>query len=216
MKLQITSDMLRHDILEMQSALSNNPSNEISYAIEGYTLALTMLSHFPIFNSDKLNTLTLADVIGSYIGFTEKDKIYETIQRWYYGSFVKGAWCATGLSWALSKMGLLVNTCSHKYENVYLMYNGFLEAGTREISSIQTATRGDVIFFKWEDDFGISTRKHVAVFTGKTSEDYVYVVGCNQNNSICVKSYNKKSIVAIFRPDYTKSTLKSLEDLTIV
>lgn len=214
MKLQITMEMLTHDYKELSQEMEKNPSNEIDFLLASYAIASSMLKLIHT-EYDSLN-LTLYDIFKHYEGKGEDSVIYETIQRWYYGSFVKDAWCATAMSWALYQLGILKETIHKKCENVYLMtkelWTAVLEGSVTEISD-KDIIKGDIVIFSWDGNFGITSKKHCAVACGTPHNGYITVIGGNQDDSICQKGYSIDSIVTAFRPDYTKVTLKSLEGL---
>lgn len=207
--MKITTEMIKSDIEELYNH-SKNPG--VDYLIEAYTMASYLLG--VIFPQE--NKLTLCDVMDKYKGTKEYDGIIRTCQEWYYGTFIKDAWCCTWLSWCLAQMGLLKYTVGKKYENVYLMYSALLEGsrtGKCKSVSYSDMIRGDIIVFAFDKNFGITSSKHIGVYYGETNSEYIRCIGGNQDNSINTRWYKIDNVVGIFRPDYSKSTLKRLEDL---
>lgn len=165
--------------------------------------------------SRETNKPTLADWFEKYDGTKEYDGIVETIQKWYYGKLVKASWCATSLSYALSRLGIMKYTIGSKQENVKLLYDALKNTGTASVVDITgTLKRGDIVIFKWESGglFTTTCKKHVAVVQKDSfsHEGTVTVIGGNQDNKICSKVYTKASIYAVFRPDYNKVTVDSI------
>lgn len=215
MNLQITQEMIDHDLAELVNSVTTNEQALYSALVFAKVALQSMFSSYP--SGVKPDLLTLADVFEHYQGEKEYTGIVEVIQRWYYGSLVKDSWCATALSWALAQMGLREKCLGKKQENVYNMYIAFLnklDDGTITQPSLANIKRGDIVIFKWEPHFTISSKKHVSVFTGfKPSSTTIECIGGNQDNGIIPKAYLMNDVVTIFRPDYTLSTLKRREDL---
>lgn len=154
---------------------------------------------------------TLTDAFAPYIGTTEYNGIVATIQKWYYGSVVRGLWCATSMSYFANSLGLLDNI-GGKNENVYYMMRACETKGKGEfryrndIPDGYVVERGTIIFLLTSDPPMTSTsRKHVTtayedfVWRGK---GYVKCLGGNQSDQIRVSQYTQSNIYAIFRPDY--------------
>lgn len=160
---------------------------------------------------EKTTNKTLADLFEAHLGATEYQGIVSTIQKWYYGSVIKASWCATSVSYFLSRMGLLKYTLGEKQENVKLLYNALIKTGTaKKISKDEALKRGDILIYKWDKgEFTTTCSKHVSVCyenTPKTSK-MIKSIGGNQNDSINVSSYSRDYLVCAFRPDYSKSTI---------
>lgn len=159
--------------------------------------------------------LTLADVMEHYEGTKEYDGIVATVQKWYYGSLVKAPWCATFLCWCLAQMGLRDYTLGGKTDNVFTLYHMLeksVKAGTCEKVQLVSMRRGDIVIFKWENDFHETSSKHVGVIAYDDTHA-AYTIGGNQDNCICTKPYAYSNIVGIYRPHYGNSSLKSVRDL---
>lgn len=123
------------------------------------------------------------------------------IQKWYYGSVVKAAWCATALSYVADRCGLL-DAIGGKNENVYLMMEAckksskgrFIEGSHMEIE------RGDVCFFCFDEEMSITSSKHVGLAYWKSAaNEKILVIGGNQNDKVSRKFYDRKYLVGIFR-----------------
>lgn len=214
MNLQITREMLNHDYQQLSEEMTKNPCNEIDFILMSYSLAETMLKYINV--TEPIYNLTAYDVFSRYLGSDESSEIYRMIQTWYYGSFVNDAWCATSLSWILYKLGILTTTIHKKCENVYLMtkelWTAVAEGNVMEIPD-NGIMQGDIVIFSWDGNFSITSKKHCAVATSPILSNTISVIGGNQDNSIKIKEYPVNNIITAFRPDYTKVTLKSLENL---
>lgn len=141
--------------------------------------------------------------MAQYVGTVEYEGIVETIQKWYYGSLVKAAWCATAISYFASKNGLPVT----KAENVLKLLHNFKklpnEYGTfydnKHIPSV--VMPGDICFWLWEGNTMFTTsKKHVSIATGENGSK-VLSLGGNQDDSICIKEYEKTCLYALYRPN---------------
>lgn len=151
---------------------------------------------------------TLADLFEEHRGVKEYEGIVAEIQRWYYGSLVKAAWCATSLSYFAKKRGIL-DQIGGKNENVYQMY---LDAKmARPIQMVDKAdlkdlaiTRGDILFFDWGGkgmSHGSSKHVGVAALNCKPGEP-LFCIGGNQKDKICTLEYSRDALYAVFLPDY--------------
>ena len=150
---------------------------------------------------------TIVDEFAKYIGVHEYDGIVAVIQRWYYGSLVKDAWCATSTSYFANVAGVL-DQLGGKNEGVSEMM-----AATRRLHKTdgrffeyphipKDLKRHDVIFFKRE---GSSHVAHCWQDTKYTGSGTIQVIGGNQSDMICVKGYRQECIQAVYRPLYEKS-----------
>lgn len=159
------------------------------------------------------NILTVVDVFERYKGTKEYDGVVAVIQKWYYGSMVKAAWCATSMSWALAQLGLLKKTLGKKQENVYLMEKALESAGCQEIEEADEAKRGDILILNFSSTWNSTASKHVTAFTGQREGDLLYCIGGNQSDSIKVTGYNRKSVRSIWRPAYGTGGVSNLNHL---
>lgn len=160
--------------------------------------------------------LTVTDVFENYIGTKEYEGVVKVIQEWFYGKFVKDAWCATSMCWALAQLGLREYTLKGKSDNVYDLYLRCLNALDRgAITRIHPSDvkKGDIIFLCWSEIFNTTATKHVTSFYNKESDEIFECLGGNQGDKIQVSKYNVKYIKDIFRPHYEKGTLKSINNL---
>jgi hypothetical protein len=150
---------------------------------------------------------TIVDEFAKYIGVHEYDGIVAVIQRWYYGSLVKDAWCATSTSYFANVAGVL-DQLGGKNEGVSEMM-----AATRRLHKTdgrffeypnipKDLKRHDVIFFKRE---GSSHVAHCWQDTQYTGSGTIQVIGGNQSDIICIKGYRQACIQAVYRPLYEKS-----------
>lgn len=143
------------------------------------------------------NPTTLADMFEPHIGVKEYSGIVADIQKWYYGSLVKASWCATSVSYFWNK--LMGNKALHA-ENVKILLDQCRSAGMQKITDESAMERGDIVFFLWSGPSPMTTTssKHVAIYTGTPSR----YIGGNQDDSICIKTYNTDNIYAVYRPNY--------------
>lgn len=150
---------------------------------------------------------TLADCFEEYEGTKEYNGVVAHIQRWYYGSLVKAAWCATAVSFFADQLGLDIQ----KAENVrVLMENADKSCQriyNRELGDPTDfkIKRGDILFFLWEGDrMTTASSKHVGIayYDCPANDSMVVTIGGNQDDSICVKSYDKRKLYAVYRPNY--------------
>lgn len=86
-------------------------------------------------------------VMRKYEGAVEWDETVGKFQRWYYGSYVKDAWCTTCLTYCAYEAGVLAQV--PKNENVQNLYNQMTAMGsTWEASPTgQMPEPGDICFF---------------------------------------------------------------------
>lgn len=152
--------------------------------------------------------LTLADLFAEHRGVKEYDGIVAEIQKWFYGSLVKAAWCATSLSYFADKLGI-IKQIGGKNENVYQMYiNAKMARPIQMVDKADlkdlTITKGDILFFDWGGN-GMShgTPKHVGVaaLDCKPGEP-LFCIGGNQKDKICTLEYSRDALYAVFRPVY--------------
>lgn len=143
----------------------------------------------------------MVEILAAHRGDTEYNGFCAVIQKWYYGSVVKSAWCATALSYLLNQIGL----SQHKAENVNKLrlslkndhYNGTYYEGKDIPKTIQ---KGDILFWLWSGDTMTDTSsKHVGLAEYDTNTDTIYCIGGNQKDKICTLAYNRKNLYAIYR-----------------
>lgn len=166
--------------------------------------------------SDTPTLLTLADVMKVYEGAEEYTGVVAAAQKWYYGYVSKTAWCATFLCWCLAQMGLREYTLGGKAENVYVLNDMLSQAAAKgKVKKIDTGQgeRGDIIIYSWSEPFSTTSSKHVGVIAGAREGLLYPTIGGNQDDMIKVIKYHLQYVKAIYRPDYTVSSLKSLSDL---
>lgn len=136
-------------------------------------------------------------------GVTEYNGVVGDIQRWYYGTLVKSAWCATAISYFANMLGLL-SDIGGKNSNVYQMYLDCKVNGTGQMFDKndipKELKRNDILFWLWKDDVMIDTSsKHVGVCEYDTSSDKIYCIGGNQKDKICTLEYDRKYLYAVYR-----------------
>lgn len=134
----------------------------------------------------------LADEFIKHLGAKEYTGIVETIQKWYYGSLVKDAWCATSLSY-------FANICNlsdqvGKHENVDKMKDYMAKLGKIKMSQSYGGSyipkKGDVVFFSKANAYGDCT--HVGAVI-EVKGDTLYWVGGNTSDAIAKRSNNIKT-----------------------
>lgn len=143
---------------------------------------------------------TLADFMERYEGTTEYNGVVADCQKWFYGSVVEAAWCATFLCYALHQLGILEKNLSEKHENVFYLYND-LKSHCTEVSA-KEAQRGDIVVLNFSKPFAWNSSKHVAVLAAPINgSGLTSLIGGNQSDSVCKKMYSVGDIVGIFRPN---------------
>ncbi|MBR3237035.1 MAG: DUF4214 domain-containing protein [Oscillospiraceae bacterium] len=160
---------------------------------------------------------TLTDKFEEYVGTKEYEGIVTTIQRWFYGELVRDSWCATSVSYFADQLGIL-SQIGGKNENVYLMMEACRKAaaGTGigtffyrdQIPQGAVLKRGAIVFQLNEGTkMTTGSRKHVTTsqaslpYTGRGS---FMALGGNQSDGILPKSYQQRTIYAVFYPIYGK------------
>lgn len=96
------------------------------------------------------------------------------------------SWCAAFASWVLLKSGCKSPKTAWARD--------FEKYGTK----LHSPKYGCIIGFERNGPGGDS---HVAFYTGKEDENFYYVLGGNQNNSVCVKAYPKADVIYIRWPE---------------
>lgn len=130
---------------------------------------------------------TIADLMGADIGSVEWDGVVGAIQTWYYGSYVKAAWCTTSMSYYAYKIGILGNTW-FKHENVDSSWNAVLAAfpdrcwRTANYGGTNTMpVRGDAIYFS--SQYTTADLTHVGVVSSVSGTSISYISGNTSNPS---------------------------------
>lgn len=150
------------------------------------------------------NPQNAADFLAQYEGVKEYEGVVAEIQKWYYGSLVKAAWCATCMSWAFHKLSIPVD----KSENVYQLMRNCQYAATQGHGAFYSKSnlptklqRGDICFLLFSSSpMTTTSSKHVTAFWQDAESNMIQCIGGNQNDSICRKTYNKDSLYAVYRP----------------
>lgn len=129
---------------------------------------------------------TIADLMQLDEGAVEWDNTVGNIQRWYYGSYVKAAWCTTSMSYYANQLGIL--GVFPKNENVDTSWNANFalhpELCWRTANYGGTDTmpsRGDAIYFSSPHTTADLT--HVGVVTGVDGSTISYCSGNTTNPS---------------------------------
>lgn len=208
--MKITREMLKDDIEEYKK--HNTLTTQESYYLSSLELAELMYPETTMNSS----YFTVTDVFEKYVGTREYDGIVAVIQKWFYGSLVKAAWCATSMCWCLAQLGLRAYTIDGKYENVYNLFTA-LTQGVKKgkcdiVTNVNQLKRGDIIVLNYSGNFTTTSSKHVTSFV-RMENNQLVCLGGNQNDGINYRKYNSENIVGMFRPHYEKGTLKKLEDL---
>lgn len=161
---------------------------------------------------------TVADVFKQYEGTIEYNGIVGVIQTWYYGYLYKDSWCATAMCWTLAQLGLRAYTIGGKYENVYNLKQAFdkgVETGTCFKIDKYEMQYGDIVILCFDNEFTVTAKKHVNSFLNYSDSipNYYNGIGGNQHDGIIPQQYRIDDIVAVYRPQWDKGTLKSLDNL---
>lgn len=167
------------------------------------------------YKADNKN-LTVADWFERYEGVKEYDGVVAKIQKWFYGSLQKTAWCATSMSYALSQLGIMQYTIGTKEQNCYNFYNKVLDKNTVTILNKNSDfKRGDILILCFDSVFNVNSRKHITSVYANTESDsqYISCIGGNQSDMIRVTSYARNNIVFAFRPNYDLANDKFAEDM---
>lgn len=161
----------------------------------------------------KVPIRTVADVFEKYRGAREFTGIVAEIQKWYYGSVVKADWCATSMSWALGRLGILAVTIGKKQENVFHTANQLEKVGTAtKVNKNGALKRGDIVIIQHTSSWHVTARKHITSVYADTNIGTTYVpcIGGNQADQIKVSSYERSKIREVWRPDYSKNRVHEL------
>ncbi|HEY9084026.1 MAG TPA: TIGR02594 family protein [Vicingaceae bacterium] len=105
-----------------------------------------------------------------------------------YGGIItdETAWCSIFMNWCALKAGL---TRSGK-----LNARSWLTVG----EEVTTPQAGDVVVF-WREQPG-SWKGHVAIYINHSEDNkYIYCLGGNQNNQVCIKAYNASQLLGYRR-----------------
>ncbi len=100
------------------------------------------------------------------------------------------AWCSAYANWVAKTAG---------YEHLaQLNARSWLETGTK----VEIPKLGDVVIL-WREN-PESWKGHVGFFVKQTKK-YIYVLGGNQRNSVCIKAYDKNRLLEYRRLSKTTS-----------
>lgn len=158
-------------------------------------------------NSVTVKNKTLADAFEEHIGAKEWDSFVTSIQKWYYGSLVKDAWCCTSVSYFAHQLGL--DSQVPKNENVdrlkdFMVKQGKLDCTKNYGGGAYVAKRGDLVFFS--NGFNFKDCTHVGVVQEiHYDTGWLTYISGNANDSIMSKTTNfltNKYTVAFGRVDY--------------
>lgn len=154
---------------------------------------------------------TIADAMQADEGAMEWDATVGKIQRWYYGDYVKDAWCATSVSYYAFQVGA---TDVKKNENVDTMWGAMRTSKWRTPQyggTTRKPKKGDLVFFSRVHAFEDLT--HVGVVVEPGNEDatsFSYVSGntprpgTNKDDGIWTKtiSYSDMYVVCFAEVNY--------------
>lgn len=149
------------------------------------------------------NNKTIADALEKMKPALEWDDKVGEIQKWFYGSYIKTAWCATTVSYIINKLGLT----DIKSENVYTLMCKLRDSnlGTfynkEQIKTIDIK-RNDIVFFLWAGGKMVETSsKHVSVayLDSKAGAKTIFCIGGNQKDKICTLEYDRSKVYGAFR-----------------
>lgn len=125
-------------------------------------------------------TVTRIDIVmRKYVGAVEWDETVGMIQRWYYGSYVKTAWCSTCLSFCANEAG--VSDQVPRNENVQKMYNDMTAMGSTWLAEPggRLPELGDVCFFITPQS--ATVLHHCGVVSGVNGNVISYLSGNTSN-----------------------------------
>lgn len=152
----------------------------------------------------KPKTKNLAQEFKKHLGVKEYTGIVETIQKWYYGSLVKDAWCATSMSYFAEQCNLSEQIGKH--ENVDKMKEYMEKRGKIKMSPSYGGSykpkKGDVVFFSKGNTYTDCT--HVGTVLS-ISGDNITWVGGNTGDAITTRINNMrydKYLVCFGEVDY--------------
>lgn len=153
--------------------------------------------------TEELPGAKIADLFGQHRGDQEYNGTVADIQKWYYGSVVKAAWCATAMSYFANQAGLL-DAIGGKNENVYNMFKACAASGKGQMyysgSVPAQIKKGDILFWDWTGK-GMTTTssKHVNIAEYDSNGGNIFAIGGNQDDKICTKEYTRNNLYAVYR-----------------
>lgn len=138
----------------------------------------------------------------------EYNGIVGTIQKWYYGSIVKSAWCATSMSYFANRAGCL-DRIGGKNDNVNQMRLACKKAAEQGLGTYysreqlpKTIPQYAILFWLWSGEVMTdASSKHVGLSEYASSGDMIYCIGGNQSDKICTKAYDRKYLHAVYLLD---------------
>lgn len=147
----------------------------------------------------------LFDLFDANRNVMEYEGIVGTIQRWFYGTLQKSAWCATSLCYFADKLGIL-ERIGGKHDNVYDMMLACRNAASKGFGTFYTkdqlpATipKYSICFWLWAGDhMDTGSSKHVGIAEYASNTDTIYCIGGNQSDKICTKEYKRANLYAIY------------------
>ena len=145
-----------------------------------------------------------ADFLSQYEGAKEYEGVVAEIQKWYYGSLVKAAWCATCMSWVFHKLGIPVD----KAENVYTLMQNCQYAAIQGHGTFFSKSelppklsKGDVCFLLFTGTTMTTTsEKHVTACVEDSGLGRIRCIGGNQSDMIKETVYDRSALYAVYRP----------------
>lgn len=132
---------------------------------------------------------TIADYMLMDLGAKEWDETVRKIQKWFYGSFIKAAWCATAVSYYAYRAGKKV---VGRFENVdsmkdHMNNQGLLDCTKNYGGGNYTPKKGDLVFMSSRYTYSDCT--HVGVLFNLTGNTATIISG-NSSNMIQLDTYN--------------------------
>ena len=94
------------------------------------------------------------------------------------------AWCSAFVNWVCKK--------ANKEFTGKLNARSWLDVGTE----VKDAKTGDIVIL-WREDPN-SWKGHVGIYCRET-KNYIYILGGNQANSVCIKAYQKRLLLGYRR-----------------
>lgn len=153
-------------------------------------------------------SMTIVEYFEKYQGVKEYEGIVATIQKWFYGSLVRDAWCATSTSYFANLAGIL-SQIGGKNEGVSEMMAACKKLHNKDGSFFSGSAipkqlkRNDIVFFKKNGSSHVAHVWKDCLYTGKGT---INVIGGNQSDMICKKDYKQANISAIYRPTYNNGS----------
>ena len=141
----------------------------------------------------------MVETLAAHRGDTEYNGFVATIQKWFYGSIVQAAWCATTVSYLLTLTGRAVHEENVNRLRVALEKSGWGTMFNRD-SIPERLVQGDICFWLWDGSvMQDGSSKHVNLVEHPSTGNTVFCIGGNQKNKICTLEYDRSKLYAVYR-----------------